>query len=55
MSKDLGFANSSFSHWQNGRSSISVDSLLKIADYLGVSVDYLLGRTNNPEINKNID
>ena len=26
-------------------------SLAKIADYLDVSVDYLLGRTNNPEVN----
>lgn len=24
----------------------------KIADYLGCSVDYLLGRTDNPEVNK---
>lgn len=29
-------------------------SLAKIADYLDCSVDYLLGRTNNPEINKEI-
>lgn len=32
--------------------SPSSDKLFKIADYLGVSVDYLLGRTDNPEINK---
>lgn len=24
----------------------------KIADYLDVSIDYLLGRTDNPEVNK---
>lgn len=24
----------------------------KIADYLGCSVDYLLGRTDNPEVNR---
>lgn len=28
------------------------DNLAKIADYLGVSVDYLLGRTDNLDINK---
>ena len=28
------------------------EALIKIADYLGCSVDYLLGRTDNPEINK---
>ena len=27
-------------------------SLAKIADYLDCSVDYLLGRTDNPEINQ---
>lgn len=27
-------------------------SLAKIADYLDCSVDYLLGRTDNPEVNK---
>ena len=32
--------------------SIAFDSLAKIADYLGCSVDYLLGRTDNPRINK---
>ena len=28
------------------------DNLAKIADYLDCSVDYLLGRTNNPEVNR---
>nr|DAR47104.1 MAG TPA: repressor protein [Caudoviricetes sp.] len=28
------------------------DNLAKIADVLGCSVDYLLGRTDNPEINR---
>ena len=32
--------------------SIAFDSLAKIADYLDCSVDYLLGRTDNPEINR---
>ena len=30
----------------------SVEKLETIADYLGCSVDYLLGRTDNPEINR---
>ncbi len=28
------------------------DKISRIADYLDCSVDYLLGRTDNPEINK---
>lgn len=30
----------------------SVETFYKIADYLDCSVDYLLGRTDKPEINK---
>lgn len=31
---------------------ILTQNFAKIADYLDCSVDYLLGRTDNPEINK---
>ena len=30
----------------------SAETICKIADYLDCSVDYLYGRTENPEINK---
>lgn len=30
----------------------STDKIARIADYLDCSVDYLLGRTDNPEVNK---
>ena len=32
--------------------SIAFDSLAKIADYLDCSIDYLLGRTDNPNSHK---
>ena len=32
--------------------SIAFDSLARIADYLDCSVDYLLGRTDNPDAHK---
>ena len=31
--------------------NITAINLARIADYLGCSVDYLLGRTDNPEVN----
>lgn len=31
---------------------LKADNLARIADYLDCSVDYLLGRTDNPEVNK---
>lgn len=42
-----------FNTMSNMKSSMpKADNLAKIADYLDCSVDYLLGRTDNPEINK---
>ncbi len=51
MLKDLELGSNTMSHMRHGR-IIASDSLACIADYLDCSVDYLLGRTDNPEINK---
>lgn len=45
MLKDCDLGINTMSHLNHGQ-SISSDSLAKIADYLDVSVDYLLGRKN---------
>ncbi len=36
----------------NGKKGMASYSLARIADCLDCSVDYLLGRTDNPEVNK---
>ncbi len=36
----------------SNKKGLSSFSLARIADYLDCSVDYLLGRTDNPEVNK---
>ncbi len=42
-----------FSLWKtNPSSKIYAQNLVTVADYLGCSVDYLLGRTDNPEVNR---
>ena len=50
LEKELGFSNGSISKWKN--STPTPDRLQKLADYFGVSVDYLLGRTDNPRVNR---
>lgn len=45
--EDCGLGSNTFSHMLHGR-SIAFDSLAKIADYLDCSVDYLLGRADDP-------
>lgn len=53
LAKETGISESLFSKWEkNPTSGISSTNLAKIADYLGCSVDYLLGRTDNPEVNR---
>ena len=49
--EECGLGTNTFSHMLHGK-SIAFDSLAKIADYPDCSVDYLLGRTDNPDVNK---
>lgn len=51
MLVDLELGSNTMSNMRHDR-MIAADSLARIADYLDCSVDYLLGRTDNPEINK---
>ena len=48
---DLHLNTNALSNVYNG-SMLKGDSLAKIADYLDCSVDYLLGRTDNPNSHK---
>lgn len=51
MLTDLDMGINAISEFSKGK-HMSCISLARIADYLDCSVDYLLGRTDNPEINK---
>lgn len=53
VAKVIGVSNSTCTKWKNG-SIPNGEILLKLADYLGVSVDYLLGRTDNPNTESNV-
>ena len=48
VSKDTGIAGSTFADWKNGRSTPKADKLKKIADYFGVSLEYLIGGVPSP-------
>lgn len=47
----LGLSNATATKWKKG-SVPNGETLVGIADYLDCSVDYLLGRTDNPESHK---
>lgn len=42
VAKETGIAQSVFSSWKSGISNPKADKLQKIADYFGVSVEYLM-------------
>lgn len=52
LSEATGVSTGNIADWKSGKSKPAAEALVKIADYFNVSIDYLLNRTNNPEINK---
>ena len=52
VSKETGVPQSTLSDWKRGRSVPKTEKLQKIANYLGVTLDYLLGneQKKNPHI-----
>lgn len=52
IAMDIGITQESISKYETGNAFPSKDILLKLADYLNCSIDYLLDRTDNPNINK---
>ena len=49
---DLNMNQNSISRYETGERQADYDMLIAIADYFGVSIDYLLGRTDNPNMSK---
>lgn len=47
----LGIKQTVYSRYERGFQNIPLEHLIKLADLYKVSVDYILGRTNNPNIN----
>ncbi|MGY3778022.1 helix-turn-helix domain-containing protein [Isobaculum melis] len=47
MAKLLNVSQNTYSQYETGKIEWTASSLIKIADYFDVSVDYLLDRTEN--------
>jgi transcriptional regulator with XRE-family HTH domain len=52
MGKILSCSQRVYSNYERGDIDIPTAVLIKVADFHKVSVDYLLERTDNPEMNK---
>ena len=51
MGKILSCSQRVYSNYERGDIDIPTATLIKLADYYDVSVDYLLERTANPKLN----
>ena len=52
MAIDLNMSQNTISRYETGEREPGLAELVKIADYLNVSIDYLLERTDNPQVNR---
>ncbi|MDE6470518.1 MAG: helix-turn-helix domain-containing protein [Eubacterium sp.] len=48
----LHVKQSTYSQYETGSRDISVNAIDKLSDFYNVSIEYILGRTNNPKMNR---
>ena len=52
LAMDLGMNQNSIGRYETGEREADYATLIRLADYFNVSIDYLLERTNNPQTNR---
>lgn len=52
IAKVLHCSQRTYSYYESGGHDIPTEALIKLADFYDVSIDYILGRTNEKEINR---
>lgn len=49
---DLNMSQNTISRYETGERQPGITELILLADYFDVSIDYLVGRTENPNMNR---
>ena len=52
ISAFLNVSQNTYSQYETGIIALTADVLIKLGNYYNVSIDYLLDRTNNPNMQK---
>lgn len=55
LGKEIKSTRGTIGNFENGNKKPSLDMLIKLADYFNVSIDYLVGRTNDPKLHQKED
>lgn len=48
LGEEIGATKSAIGNMEHGRKKPSLDMVIALADYFGVSIDYLIGRSDDP-------
>ncbi len=51
VAKLLNVTQTCYARYELGQREIPIDFLIRLSDLYGTSIDYLLGKTNNPKRN----
>lgn len=49
ISKETDIGETLLGYWRRGERVPTLENLIKLADYFDISIDYLVGRSDNPE------
>lgn len=49
VAKMLGMSQTGYSKYETGENDVPTQILIRLAEFYGTSVDYLLGQTDNPK------
>ena len=52
LAMDLNMTQNTISRYETGEREPGIIELIQLADYFNISVDYLIGRTDNPQMQK---
>lgn len=52
VAENIFCSQRAYSHYETGQRDIPTQTLIRLADFYNVSVDFILGRTENPKMNK---
>lgn len=46
----MSVSQGTYNNWENGKTQPSIEQIITLANYFGVTVDYLIGNTNDYEV-----
>lgn len=55
LARRYGWSQMAVSHWINGKREPDIETIIRLADHFGVTVDYLIGRTDDPKGRAKVD